>query len=199
MQTLHNLAVQEHEDGNNPAARGHFEQALAIALRREDTEAIVITKQCLARLAIDRRELDEARRLADESVGLARRARVTRGIDHGLFLLGYIAMNSSDFVRAHAYYEEMVELARTLGNAMMEVQSLLCLAGALSRREMHAEAMRVTLEARDVAAPLESARLTREVNLRSPANTSTETTSSARRCTWTKRWPAPTWSDVSTG
>jgi predicted ATPase/DNA-binding SARP family transcriptional activator len=164
MQILHNTATMLSEGGDNPSAKTRFEQALEIAQRRDDAEAIVIITQCLARLAIDRRDLDEARVLADASVALARRARVAVGITHGLFVLGQIAYIDGDYARAHAYFDEQVEAERRAGNRLGEVDALICVAGTQQMRGMVADALRTAHEARVVARELDMPRAIAQVD-----------------------------------
>ena len=110
-----------------------MEEALAIARAAGDQREIGWGLLCLSQVALNRGDLAEARRLADEALA------TLRGLDPRSLLnapvqLGRVALAQGDHARAETVFREMVDVAHEIGERFWLSDAWLGLAAAVRAR-----------------------------------------------------------------
>jgi ATP/maltotriose-dependent transcriptional regulator MalT len=115
--------------GDNAAAELALAESIALYRALDVRPGLALSLADMAPVMAVGGNLDRARALAEEGLGVARAARFEWGIAWILRLLGFIALLAGDLPAARAYYEQGLEAARQVGDGW-----LVCLNLTLSAR-----------------------------------------------------------------
>jgi predicted ATPase len=113
-----------HFQGDYPAARARFEEALAIMRELGDRRGIASSLNGLGNVAHEQGDFAPARALYEESLAIWRELGNRRGIARSLAGLGNVTHEQGDFAPAQALYEESLAIWRELGDRRAIAHSL---------------------------------------------------------------------------
>lgn len=98
--------------GDLSRARGHFEEALAIAERTDNSFCVCFTKGMLGFVNLLQGCVPQGKKLSEESLALARQLRNDGMISHELVWIGFADTFLGDYDRAERLVEEGTRIAR---------------------------------------------------------------------------------------
>lgn len=130
---LHTLALAHHDLCDYDAARGTYEDSLAIRRRLDNREGMAATLNNLGIIAWARGDYEEARARYQESLDIQRELDDQRGVGASLSNLGSIACTVGDYKEAERLYQESLEKYRRLGESS-SIANVLNNLGDLARR-----------------------------------------------------------------
>jgi tetratricopeptide (TPR) repeat protein len=145
--------------GRYPEARGHAEEALAIARELGERERIAGVLRILGRMAQGQGDLGSARIHLEESVAIARQVREPLLLAGALNPLAELQRAEGDIEGAEPLYVEALELRRALGDSSNVAVNLLNLAMIAIAHEAGERARPMLLEAVVIAEQNGSRRL----------------------------------------
>jgi predicted ATPase/class 3 adenylate cyclase len=152
--------------GDQPAAAGYCEEALALSRRLGDAEGEAMTLQQLGQVAVQREDFVHARSYLDSALEIAARHGFDGITALAEWRLGMVALFAKDMRGAGKHIKASLELSRRQADVEMVAMSLLMLGnidlwqGRLSEAQAHLreslELLRVEGSARSIANLLES-------------------------------------------
>jgi len=130
------LGTVAHAEGDHAAAARRFEEAARVGGGTLHCRAL----QAMGQLAVDQGEVDRARRLFEEALGLARGAQNDWSAAAALHGLGDLARDAGDAKRAASLHDEGLSLRRKIGARPGIAASLEAIGGlaAIAGRYEHA-------------------------------------------------------------